>query len=69
MDQHVARWTLGTVALIGLAAAGIAGATVWLLITDPVAVSTATSTANVGLFARDIGIVIFSALQGLLRYL
>ena len=69
MDRDIARWSVGLIATVGIVATVLAGATIWLLVTDPVAVSTATSTANVGLFARDIGVVIFSAIQGLLRYL
>jgi hypothetical protein len=40
-----------------------------LLVTDPVTVSTAVSTGDVGPFMRAIGSVIFDALRGLFAYL
>ena len=59
--------------MIGIIAATVAGATVWLLVTDPVGgadvVSTALSTRDVGPFMRAIGSVIFEALRGLFGYL
>ncbi|HVW06015.1 MAG TPA: hypothetical protein VHB78_13480 [Vicinamibacterales bacterium] len=69
MDRGVARWSVSLVAIIGIVAAGIASATIWLLVTDPVTVSTAVSTGDVGPFMRAIGSVIFDALRGLFAYL
>ena len=69
----LARWSVSLIAMIGIIAATVAGATVWLLITDPVGgadvVSTALSTRDVGPFMRAIGSVIFEALRGLFGYL
>jgi hypothetical protein len=71
--MSVARWSVSLVALIGVLAATLAGATIWLLLTDPVrgadAVSTAISTGDVTPFMRALGSVIFDALRGLFRYL
>jgi hypothetical protein len=69
MDRGVARWSVSLVAIIGIVAAGIASATIWLLVTDPVTVSTAVSTGDVGPFMRAIGSVIVDALRGLFAYL
>jgi len=67
------RWSVSLIAMIGLIAATVAGATIWLLVTDPVGgadvVSTALSTGEVGPFMRAIGTVIFEALRGLFGYL
>ena len=66
------RWSVSLIAVIGLLAATLAGATIWLLLTDPVrgadAVS-AISTGDVVPFVRALGAVIYDALRGLFRYL
>lgn len=71
--MSVARWSVSLVAIIGILAATLAGATIWLLVTDPVGgasvVSTALSTRDVGPFMRAIGSVIYDALRGLFGYL
>jgi hypothetical protein len=55
--------------LIGLVAAVIAGATIWLLLTDPVTVATAVDEGEISPLVRQLAQVIFSALLGLLDYL
>jgi hypothetical protein len=71
--SSVARWSVSLIAMIGVVAATVAGATIWLLITDPVGgadvVSTAINTRDIGPFMRAIGDVIFQALRGLFGYL
>jgi len=66
------RWSVSLIAVIGVLAATLAGATIWLLLTDPVrgadAVS-AISTGDVVPFVRALGAVIYDALRGLFRYL
>lgn len=60
---------MSLVAVIGLLAATIAGATIWLLVTDPVTVSEAVSKGDVTPIAQALGSAIFSALRGLFKYL
>ncbi|MEO8070880.1 MAG: hypothetical protein ABI652_05725 [Acidobacteriota bacterium] len=71
--MNLARWSVSLIAIIGLLAATIAGATIWLLLTDPVrgadTVSVALSSGDVTPFIRAIGTVIVDALRGLFRYL
>ncbi len=67
--MDVARWSMSLVAVIGLLAATIAGAAIWLMVTDPVSVANAVSTGDVTPIMRAIGDVIFDALRGLFRYL
>jgi hypothetical protein len=66
------RWSVSLIAVIGVLAATLAGATIWLLLTDPVrgadAVS-AISTGDVMPFVQALGAVIYNALRGLFRYL
>jgi hypothetical protein len=57
------------VAVVGVLAAAVASATIWLLVTDPVTVSTAVSSGDVGPFMRAIGSVIYDALRELFAYL
>ncbi len=67
--MNVARWSVSLVAIVGLVAATVAGATVWLLVSDPASVATAVSSGDVTPIMRAIGTVIFGALRDLFRYL
>lgn len=69
MARRTLQWALPLVAAAGLVAAVLAAAVVWLLVTDPVAVSTATSTGNVGVFVRAIGWVFLEAIKRVAGYL
>jgi len=55
--------------LIGVIAAIIAGATIWLLITDPVTVANAIEDGEISPLARRLAEVLYSAIAGLLAYL
>lgn len=55
--------------LIGVIAAVVAGAAIWLLLTDPVTVATAVETGDVSPLVRQLADVIFNAISGLLSYL
>jgi hypothetical protein len=57
------------VAVIGLLAATIAGAAIWLMVTDPVTVANAVSEGRIMPIMEAIGAVIFNALAGLFKYL
>ena len=56
-------------AVIGLLAATIAGAAIWLMVTDPVTVANAVSAGEISPIMEAIGAVLFDALRGLFRYL
>lgn len=55
--------------LIGVVAAVIAGATIWLLVTDPVTVANAIEGGEISPLARRLAEVLYSAIAGLLGYL
>jgi hypothetical protein len=55
--------------LIGVIAAIVAGATIWLLLTDPVTVANAVDSGEVSPLVRQLAEVIYNALAGLLQYL
>jgi hypothetical protein len=69
----VVRWSVSLVAVVGILAATLASATIWLLLTDPVggaeAVSRAMATGDVTPFMKAIGSVIVGALRDLFKYL
>ena len=55
--------------LIGIIAAVIAGATIWLLLTDPVTVANAIDEGEISPLVRQLAQVIIAALANLLDYL
>jgi hypothetical protein len=70
--MSLARWSVSAIAAIGILAAVLAGATIWLLVTDPVRGADAVSTAvagDLGPFIQALGSVILEALRGLFGYL
>jgi len=71
--MNVARWSVSLIAAVGVVAAALAAATIWLLLTDPVGgaetVSEAVATGDVIPFLRAIGDVIVDALRTLFQYL
>jgi hypothetical protein len=55
--------------LIGVVAAIIAGATVWLLVTEPVTIANAIDEGEISPLARRLAEVLYNAIAGLLAYL
>ena len=55
--------------LIGIVAAVIAGATVWLLVTEPVTIANAIDEGEISPLARRLAEVLYNAIAGLLAYL
>ena len=71
--MSVVQWSVSLVAVVGVVAATLAAATIWLLLTDPVggaeAVSQTIATGDVAPFIKALGSVIFGALRDLFKYL
>ena len=67
--MKLTRWSVSLIALIGIMAAAIAGATIWLLLTDPVTVANAVASGDVSPVVQAIGAVIVGALKGIFKYL
>jgi hypothetical protein len=70
--MSVVRFSVSLVAIIGLMAATIAGATIWLFLSDPVRGADAASDliqGNLSPFVEAVGSVIYDALRGLFKYL
>ncbi len=55
--------------LIGVIAAVIAGATIWLVLTDPVTVANSIDDGEISPLVRQLAQVIITVLAGLLDYL
>ena len=64
-----ARFGMSLVGVVALLATTLAGATIWLVLTDPVTVVDAVSQDDITPLVRDLAAVLFKALQNLLRYL
>lgn len=67
-DSGISRIT-GVAAVIGALAAIVAGATIWLLLTDPVTVLNAVDEGQVSPLVRQLADILYNALSGLLDYL
>ena len=55
--------------LIGIVAAVVAGATIWVLLADPVTVATAVDEGEISPLVRQLADVIYNAIAALLNYL
>jgi hypothetical protein len=55
--------------LIGIIAAIVASATIWLVLTDPVTVANAVNEGEISPLVRQLADIIYNALAGLLDYL
>jgi len=67
--MHLARWSTSLFGTIAVLAALFAGATIWLLVTDPVTVAESVNQGQVSPLVSQLATVLFSALKGLLKYL
>jgi hypothetical protein len=63
------RWSLSLFSLMAIASIILAAAVIWLLLTNPVTVANAVNEGEISPFVRDLAQVLYSALQGLLKYL
>jgi hypothetical protein len=63
------RLSVSLFSLIAIVSAMLAGATIWLFLTNPVTVANAVNEGDVSPFERDLASVLLNALGGLLKYL
>ena len=61
--------SFSVVGLVGVLALIMAGATIWLVLTDPVTVAESVESGEVSPLVRTLATTIFEALRGLLKYL
>jgi hypothetical protein len=67
--MRLARWSASLFGTIAVLAALFAGATIWLLLTDPVTVAESVNQGQVSPLVNQLASVLYSALKGLLKYL
>lgn len=67
--MSIARLSLSLAAVIGIVATALAGATIWLLITQPVTVADAVAKREVSPLMRAIAGALYEALSGVAKYL
>ncbi len=65
----IARLSLSLFGTVAVISAMLAGATIWLLLTDPVTVADAVNQGDVSPLVRELAVVFYNALRSLLRYL
>lgn len=64
-----ARLSLSLAGVVGVIAAALAAATIWLIMTQPVTVADAVARGEVSPLVKALAGVIYDALQGLMKYL
>ena len=67
--MRLQRLSVNLFGLIAVVSVLLAGATVWLLLTNPVTVANAVNEGEVSPLVRELAQALFSALRGLLKYL
>ena len=68
-QNSIGSLSFSVVGLVGVLALVIAGATIWLLLTDPVTVAESVDTGEVSPLVKTLATSIYEALRGLLKYL
>lgn len=63
------RVGLSLVGIIGVLAATLAGATIWLLLTEPMTVADAMTEQDLTPLVRELAGIVYAALRSLLRFL
>jgi len=63
------RLSVSLFALVAFVSIVLAGATIWLFLTNPVTVATAVNEGEISPLVRDLANVLLQALSGLLKYL
>jgi hypothetical protein len=67
--SSIGSLSFSLVGIVGVLAAVIAGATIWLLLTDPVTVAESVDTGAVSPLVSSLADTILDALRALMKYL
>jgi hypothetical protein len=68
IDRGLGR-VLSIAVLVGLFCSIVAGATIWLLLTNPITVATAVETGEISPLIQQLATALYDALVSLLGYL
>ena len=67
--MSLVRLSISLFGIVAVLAATLAGATIWLLFTNPVTVADAVNEGNVSPLVRALAGALYDAFKGILRYL
>ena len=67
--RSLGRIGVSIAGVVGIVAVTVAGATIWLLLTDPVSVADAVSEQDVTPLVRELAAILYEAIRRLLGYL
>ena len=67
--MRMQRFGVSVFGLIAMVSLVLAGATIWLVLTEPVTVATAVDAGEITPLVRELARVLLEALSGLLKYL
>ena len=67
--RSLGRISVSIAGVVGAVAVTVAGATIWLLLTDPVSVADAVSEQDVTPLVRELAAILYEAIRRLLGYL
>ena len=68
-SSRIRSLSISLTGAVGLVAAVVAGATIWLLLTDPVTVAEAVDSGDYEPLVEELASVIYNAIVGLIKYL
>jgi len=68
-NNAIGSLSFSLVGIVGILAVVMAGATIWLLLTDPVTVAESVDSGEVSPLVQSLAGAILDALRGLLKYL
>ncbi|MEZ5291706.1 MAG: hypothetical protein R2745_11515 [Vicinamibacterales bacterium] len=68
-SSRIGRVSISLAGAVGLVAALVAVATIWLALTDPITVAEAVDRGEYGPLVEELADAIYNALVGLVRYL
>ncbi|MEW6321277.1 MAG: hypothetical protein AB1635_09320 [Acidobacteriota bacterium] len=68
-SQSIGSLSFSLFGIVGILATIMAGATIWLMLTDPVTVAETVDSGEVSPLVRSLAGVLYDALRGLLKYL
>ena len=69
ISMSFARLSLSLFGVVAVVAALLASATIWLLVTDPVTVADAVDSGQISPLVHALAGVLYTAFQGILKYL
>ena len=67
--MRLQRLSVSLFTCVALVSIALAGATIWLFITNPITVANAVNEGEVSPLVRSLAAVLYQALAGLLKYL